>query len=672
MLEDEMLGEKLGSYHIVDELGAGGMGVVYVAQHELLGHKTAIKFLHPEMSKNAEVVQRFFNEALAATKIDHPSIVKVFDFGHHPNGSAYIIMEYMDGESLGARLRKVRPLSPHIVTTLGAQMAGTLAAAHHAGIVHRDLKPDNIFLVPDPIVPGGERVKILDFGIAKLSVDLHDSGQRTKTGSVLGTPYYMSPEQCRGAGEVDHRSDIYALGCVLFEMACGRVPFPGEGLGEILGAHQHVPPPALRAINPAAPPSLEALILRLLAKRADDRLQTMREVAGELERIGHGFSAGDLAMAATALPRASLPAPPSYAGLATPTPTPGPAYGATPPAGVPYGAYGAIPPTTLGTATGQRHAATLGQGPPSAHGKGLLITGLAFALVAGAGVGVFVLVQKKGQPDAPGPGATGSAASGESGERGTDSAEAAAAAANPWIRIAAAPSGLILGVGRKADAQLRGFRPGRAITAPTAPFEIQKHEVSWGEIDPWLAVHEPAFARPAWVPTEAAARASWPATAIPWQLAQDYCQSFGARLPAEEEWELAARGAALRPYAWGDARLDLDRTRAYAGGAAHVVAVMTSDQDRTPEGVHDLMGNAQEWTADLWREDEPDHDESWVQAENMTFRAVRGLPVAADPPRHLPEAGAAHRETLCSFGACMDGAKEILSHVGLRCARQAR
>jgi serine/threonine protein kinase len=233
----------IGSYKIVKKLGEGGMGVVYLAEHSLLGRKAAIKVLLPELSSRQDIVNRFFNEARAATAIADGGIVQIFDFGYHSDGSAYIVMEFLDGEALDVRLQRLRAFPVVDGLRIIRQVAASLAAAHSMGIVHRDLKPENIFLVRDHEVAGGERAKILDFGIAKLADD-HPGKIKTHAGALMGTPVYMSPEQCRGAGEVDHRSDVYALGCVMFHLLVGRPPFDHEGLGEILAAHLREPPPA--------------------------------------------------------------------------------------------------------------------------------------------------------------------------------------------------------------------------------------------------------------------------------------------------------------------------------------------------------------------------------------------------------------------------------------------
>ncbi|HET6611170.1 MAG TPA: serine/threonine-protein kinase [Kofleriaceae bacterium] len=274
-----MIEQTLSNYRVRAKLGEGGMGEVYLAEHVMMGKQAAIKTLRREYCANSEVVSRFFNEARSATMVKHPGIVDIYDFGHHADGSAYIIMELLEGQELSKRLAGGKQLPAAEIAELGAQVADALAAAHAAGIVHRDLKPDNIFLCPDAAVFGGHRVKLLDFGIAKLTSDQMAVTAKTRTGTLMGTPSYMAPEQCRGAGDVDHRADIYALGCILFEMTCGQVPFISPGVGDLLIAHITEPPPSVKDFRADAEPGLAKLIATLLAKDPDHRIQQVSDVA---------------------------------------------------------------------------------------------------------------------------------------------------------------------------------------------------------------------------------------------------------------------------------------------------------------------------------------------------------------------------------------------------------
>ena len=280
-----MIGEVIGSYRIVAELGKGGMGILYRAEHVQLGRPAALKMLLTQLSSDASMVQRFFNEARAASAIDHPGIVEIYDFGTHRDGRAYIVMALLQGESLEHRLRR-GPLAPEDGATIAAQAVAALAAAHARGIVHRDLKPDNLFLVPNDLMPGGLQVKLLDFGIAKLA-DERTAGFKTQTGALMGTPAYMSPEQCMGSADLDHRTDIYAVGCILFHLFCGRPPFiSDQGTGMMIAAHIRDAAPDPRSFNPQLPEALARIVLRCLEKDPAARFQTATELRNALVSAG--------------------------------------------------------------------------------------------------------------------------------------------------------------------------------------------------------------------------------------------------------------------------------------------------------------------------------------------------------------------------------------------------
>jgi hypothetical protein len=285
-----MIGEIVGAYRIVKKLGEGGMGAVYLGEHLRIARKAAIKVLLPELSVNHQIVARFFSEARATSQIRHPGIVEILDSDVLPTGNAYIIMELLEGESLGDHLRGGRRLSVQRAASLTRSVADALVAAHEQGIVHRDLKPDNVFLLNAGSRPPIYPIKILDFGIAKL-MHTGEGNYKTKTGSILGTPVYMSPEQCRGSGTIDHRTDIYSLGCMFFEMICGRPPFTNEGFGELIQSHLSVVPPELRSFDPAISPAVNALGARLLAKSPADRPQTMAALVQELDAAMAGAPA---------------------------------------------------------------------------------------------------------------------------------------------------------------------------------------------------------------------------------------------------------------------------------------------------------------------------------------------------------------------------------------------
>jgi serine/threonine-protein kinase len=380
-------GTTVGQYRILRKIGEGGMGAVYLAEHSLIGRRAAIKSLLPSLSVQREIVDRFFNEARATTSIPDPGIVQVFDFGFHTDGTAFIVMEFLEGEPLDARIRRFHRLPVSDALRLTRQAAGSLAAAHARGIVHRDLKPENIFLVRDPEAQGGERPKILDFGIAKLGGD-NPNQMKTRTGAMMGTPVYMSPEQCRGAGLVDHRSDIYALACVLFHMLTGRPPFDGEGIGEIIAAHLREPPRPPSSVSPGIPPIVDELVMRCLAKAPDQRFQTMGELQQAIEvALARITATGSLpTMAAGQAPATPLaPGFRSEYPQTTSTPIPG----SVPPSALPVTQL-ADTPTTLGAAAGQSAGTIAPSSRPTWPWIAAVVVigavaGLAFALTRGGG-----------------------------------------------------------------------------------------------------------------------------------------------------------------------------------------------------------------------------------------------------------------------------------------------
>ncbi len=270
-------GQSIGNYLVLAKIGTGGMGAVYLAEHPLIGKKVALKVIHRELASNKEVVQRFFQEARAVNKIGNEHIVEIHDFGVTAEGDHFYIMEYLDGRTLASVLSE-GPLEPMRALHLGAQIASALAAAHAASVIHRDLKPDNIMMVTrlgDP-----DFVKVLDFGLAKIFSAA--SAVKTAAGVLLGTPQYMSPEACEGKSQVDHRTDIYALGVLLFQMMTGQLPFDGQSMAEVLVKQVTMLPPAPRALNPRIPPSVEQILLRCLAKPLDARFPTMQALRDAL------------------------------------------------------------------------------------------------------------------------------------------------------------------------------------------------------------------------------------------------------------------------------------------------------------------------------------------------------------------------------------------------------
>lgn len=368
-----LIGRTVGNYKIVAKIGEGGMGSVYLGEHPLIGKRVAIKVLHDELASRENIVSRFFTEAKAVNDIGHPNIVDIVDFGRLRDSGVdtiYLVMEFLDGEGLNLRLKR-EGITIEDAVYVAEQCASALQASHDKNIIHRDLKPENIYLVKR----GTDRnyVKLLDFGIAKLTGA--DGGvqslHQTRTGLVIGTPSYMSPEQCDGRGDIDWRSDIYSLGIVLFEMLTGQVLFPGSGFGEIVVAHMTKPAPLPSSIRTGIPRSLEAIVLRAVEKRREDRFQSMDELRHALEDPEVHLNLYHGADAAWQAQDEGLPLPGVVAGMAPTMMTQG------------------TRPTTLSGATGE---VALGSSVARSHAS--LFAGLG-AAVAAVALGVFFLVESQ-------------------------------------------------------------------------------------------------------------------------------------------------------------------------------------------------------------------------------------------------------------------------------------
>jgi serine/threonine-protein kinase len=270
-------GMQVGEYVVEGQIGAGGMGMIFSANHPVIGKKVALKVLNRMMANNPDVVARFVTEAKAVNRIRHRHIVDIFSFGTLPDGRHYFVMEFLEGESLAGRFKRSGPLDWAHAIEMWLQLADAIEAAHEQDIVHRDLKPDNVFLCKSR---DGFFVKVLDFGIAKLLGDASGGMTKTNTGMPIGTPQYMSPEQASGI-HVDHRTDLYAFGLVMYESVTGQPPFTGSTLIELLNHHLNDPPPPLAGILDIDP-ALDKLIMRLLAKEPADRPKDMAELRAAL------------------------------------------------------------------------------------------------------------------------------------------------------------------------------------------------------------------------------------------------------------------------------------------------------------------------------------------------------------------------------------------------------
>jgi hypothetical protein len=370
---DPYIGTKVADrYHVLRKLGEGGMGVVYLAEHVFIEKKVAIKILSDDFARKADLVARFMQEAKAASKIGHENIIDITDFGETASGSVFFVMEFLDGGDLAHHIRQGGPMLLDRARYIMNQLCRALGAAHSKGIIHRDLKPENIYLVTREGTP--DFVKVLDFGIAKIS-SLDEGGSRlTRTGMIFGTPEYMSPEQARG-DRPDHRVDIYACGCILYEMLTGDVPFHAETFMGVLTKHmfEAPEPPSKRAPQANISPAIEAVALKALAKDRDQRYQTMKEFALAIEEAVGGDTArawGSEGTGVMAVARPD-PAPSRASGVAT--------------AASMNAAQSTHPPTTGIVDSGKRKSSPL------------LFVGLGLVLALG-GVGAVVALRRPEPP----------------------------------------------------------------------------------------------------------------------------------------------------------------------------------------------------------------------------------------------------------------------------------
>jgi eukaryotic-like serine/threonine-protein kinase len=427
-----------GKYRIVRMLGQGGMGAVYEGENTRIHRRVAIKVLHAAVAAKADVVQRFEREAQAAGRIGSEHIVEVLDLGNLPSGERYMVMEFLEGDSLGERIKSRRRLPCADVAPIIHQLLEGLAAAHQAGIIHRDLKPDNVYLLASR---GGKRdfVKVLDFGVSKFSALDGDSMSMTKTGAVMGTPYYMSPEQARGS-KIDARSDLYSVGVVMYQSVTGRVPFSAETFNELVFKIALESPEPAELVVRDLDPAFASIIARAMIRDVNMRFQNAREfqtaVAQWMATGAHAppgapqYHAG-LPGLGGVNPHPQQPSYPNFPGYAPVATTP---QGGVRPADAsgPHAAYGGVPMTTPHNTPGQgmQYGATppgMGSGPygqmsqsspllgasqagmaltaPRPRSSGAMIAlGLAGTLVvAGAAFGVYKIVNGRAAAAPPPP-----------------------------------------------------------------------------------------------------------------------------------------------------------------------------------------------------------------------------------------------------------------------------
>lgn len=579
-----MLGRIIDRRYRIDSIiGAGGMGVVYRATRILIGDEVAIKILHPEQL-DAQASGRFRREAQATARLKHPNAVSIYDFGVSTDGRQYLVMELVEGESLREVSKRDRTLGLSAISDIVSQVCGALDEAHRCHIIHRDIKPDNIIL---NTTPSGLRVKVLDFGIAKLRDET--ASHLTQTGSVMGTPHYMSPEQCLGE-ELDPRSDIYSLGIVVYELLCGRVPFNSPVSTAVVVQHVSQPAPSLHSLNPAVPLAIEAVVLHALEKSRDARPSTAGEFAEELRSalLGANIPAVPFAaidpVVASSFPQVIEANEETVERVSSPQ------------SALPKTVHLASPHLGVSRTTGGTSPAALTTSVRRA--VPYKYVGLAVAAVALIGFLIYWL-----QPGARSIIQNNSTPESTPAETATSTITPASAETQPTVSNAPPPQmapvrGGSFMMGSSATIEDQDSKPSHMVTVKS--FFIDVNEVTCEEYKKFI--DETGHPAPGnWInrkyPAGAAHR---PVTFVSWEDANAYARWAGKRLPTEEEWEFAARGPNKFLYPWGNdwksGCANADEEGRVRGGMVNVGTYKCA----SPYGVLDMIGNAWEWTSSNW------------------------------------------------------------------------
>lgn len=618
-----------GKYQLEEKIGEGGMGQVFRATHIHIDTTVAVKLLSRQIISNSNAIDRFRREAKTAARIKHPNAVGVSDFGVTPDGTVYLVMEFLVGNDLRHRLYEQKALSYEAAATILYQTCAAVNAAHEKGVIHRDLKPDNIYIIRTP--EGSEQVKVLDFGLAKLKDG--EADQLTKMGSIMGTPYYMSPEQGQGQA-LDFRSDVYSLGVILYEMLTGQVPFSGNNTA-VIYQHCHEPPPPPSKFRPNMPPLVEQVVLKALSKDREQRPATAGQLYEEYDAalrasgVQLNFVSQVFAAPLYPGPRSSLGTDASFTpdtsnvSMAN-TVTPRPAITTDPrsmTSGSPVSAESTIPTTGGGKSNFLLFAA--------------MAAIAALLLGGGGGLGLWYYLKKK--PDVT-----------------TNPPEK-----DPKLPANPAPVGMILipaGEFTMGDdgSEDPGSKPEHKISVKS--FYLDQYEVTNEQYLQFVKSENHA-APAGWKDgTFPSGEAKFPVTNVTWQDAADFAKWAGKRLPTEEEWEYAARGTDKRIFPWGNeftTRNANTEETSKESSRSRPLPVGSYPQGKSPFGVFDMCGNVAEWTASKF----VPYPESTAVARDG--RVIRGGSFERD------------KRFAYTYGRAVLPETKTFPSVGFRCAKDA-
>ncbi|HQR37405.1 MAG TPA: bifunctional serine/threonine-protein kinase/formylglycine-generating enzyme family protein [Blastocatellia bacterium] len=671
-LNDPLIGTVLDDKYRLDrKIGEGGMGAVYHATHIHMDSSFAVKLLHRSMVADQGAVERFRREARAAARIRHTNAVSVTDFGVTKEGTVYLVMEYLEGGDLRERLKKVGILSPADSVRIIAQTCAAIEEAHRKGIVHRDLKPDNIWLLTRDDID--DQVKVLDFGIAKLKTQGPQSSNLTQQGMVVGTPHYMSPEQCRGE-ELDSRSDIYALGVILYEMLTGDVPFRAPTPVGVVLKHANELPKPLREQNPSIPEPVERVVMKALekdaAKRQPSAAELGRELIDAIRMSGTasieipGFETGDfLPVSSTG----STTAPGKQTGSTTapqsehdtsvqdPNKTGRVGGGATVAMTQKQANAKTQPPVVGGTqvmASQTASSDTVSDRPAPvervierviereapAPNRTMLYAAVAAVVVIGIIVTIVLVMRNPG---------SGQANVNKPPVTNTGGTTATGTAPEGMILI----KGATFKMGTDDPTAEDSDKPAHDVTLKD--YYIDTYEVTNEEYQQF--VKQTGYKPPKdWTGTDfPSGEAKFPVRNVTWYDADEYAKWAGKRLPTEAEWEYAARGPEGRIYPWGnDWSPKLSNSK--EDGRDGPLTVGSYPGGVSSFGVFDMAGNVCEWVAD-------------------DFVPYPGSKQAPDPGNKCYRGGAyaAPKERLKTTFRWWDHPVTPHAFIGFRCAKDA-